>query len=301
MRLHFREKPWDLYAVAAYTIIIAPTLLLLGVGNLFAALLVVFLPGYVVMAALFPGYVPPDARAMDWVERLGISFGVSIAVVPLIGLLLNFTPWGLRFSAVVVTISIFTAAVGLAAFIRRMRLPPEQRLSLTLNLALPAWEEYSFPEKSATMALAASIVVAIGALTYVALTPHPGETFTEFYILGPTGEASGYPTQLNLSQNGSVIMIIANHEATTTNYTARVDLVGVRIVYNATSGFNETVEVNRTTWSTFNVTLADGRNWTQPYTFSIPYVSLWKVQFLLFKDGDFSSAYRELHLYVRVG
>ena len=71
---------------------------------------------------------------------------------------------------------------------------------------------------------------------------------------------------------------------------------GVQVVCNATSGFNETVEQNRTTWSTFDVTLADGRNWTQPFTFRINYTSLWKVQFLLFKDGDVSTAYRELHL-----
>jgi len=43
-----------------------------------------------------------------------------------------------------------------------------------------------------------------------------------------------------------------------------VDLLGVQIVYNATSGYNESVEVNRTISSTFHVTLADGRNWTQP-------------------------------------
>ena len=60
------------------------------------------------------------------------------------------------------------------------------------------------------------------------------------------------------------------------------------------------VEVNRTTRSTFNVTLADGQNWTRLYTFQINNTSLWKIQFLLFKDDDFSSAYRELHLYIRV-
>ena len=98
----------------------------------------------------------------------------------------------------------------------------------------------------------------------------------------------------------SVLINESNYESETVNCPIRVDLVGVQLVYNATSGFNETIEVNRTTWSTFNVTLADGRNWTQPYTFQINYTGLWKVQFLLFKDGDFSSAYRELHLYVRV-
>ena len=74
----------------------------------------------------------------------------------------------------------------------------------------------------------------------------------------------------------------------------------VRLVCGATPRSDETVEVNRTTWSTFNVTLADRGNWTRPYTFQINSTGLWKVQFLLFKDGDFSSAYRELHLYVRV-
>jgi predicted CopG family antitoxin len=83
------------------------------------------------------------------------------------------------------------------------------------------------------------------------------------------------------------------------NETVRIDLVGVQIVYNATSGFNETVEVNRTTWSTFPVTLADGRNGTRPYTFRVKHVGLWKVPFLRFKDGDVSSAYRELHLRIR--
>ncbi len=62
----------------------------------------------------------------------------------------------------------------------------------------------------------------------------------------------------------------------------------------------ETIPVSRTTSSTFNVTPADSRNWTQPYTFRINDTGLGKVRFLLFKDGDFSSAYRELHLYFTV-
>ena len=37
-----------------------------------------------------------------------------------------------------------------------------------------------------------------------------------------------------------------------------------------------------------------------PELFRIDFTGLWKVEFLLFKDGDFSSAYRELHLYIRV-
>src|SRR5437763_1002628 len=82
------------------------------------------------------------------------------------------------------------------------------------------------------------------------------------------------------------------------NFTIRIDLVGVRIVYSPTLGFNETVEVNRTTLSTLGVTLVDGENWARPYPFSIPYVGLWQVQLLLFKSEGSLSPYRELHIYV---
>jgi len=300
VRLHFQEKPWDVYAAVGYSVVLATVLLALNAGNLLAILLVLFFPGYLVGAALFPGSPVPQQAEIDWIERIALSFGLSIAVVPLLGLLLNFTPWGIQFVPIVVTITVFTVGVGVAAYWRRMRLPPGRRLSLTVDIAIPDWKDYSLLDKGLTVALASSIAVAGGTLAYVVLTPRSGATFTEFYILGPGGNASGYPTALNGSQPGTVILGLVNHEAANENYAVRIDLVGVRIVYNATSGYNETVEVNRTTWSTFNVPLADGRNWTQPYTFQINSTGLWKVQFLLFKDGDFASAYRELHLYVRV-
>ena len=300
MRLHFQKKPWDVYAAVGYTLVLATVLLALDVGNLLAILLVLFVPGYVIMAALFPGSLTAQKPEIDWIERIALSFGLSIAVVPLFGLLLNFTPWGIRFVPIVVTIALFTVGVGFAAYLRRMRLPPDQRLSLSMDLPLPNWKEYGVLDKGLSVALGASVVVAGGALAYVVLTPRLGETFTEFYILGPSGNVSGYPTDLNVAQPGSVIVGIANHESLSVNYTIRVDLVGMRIIYNATSGYNETVEVNRTTWSTFNVTLAESQNWTQRYTFRISATGLWKVQFLLFRDGAFLSVYRELHLFVRV-
>lgn len=293
MRIEFRERPWDIYGCLLYTIAMAGLLLALDIGNLVAILLVLFVPGYVLVAALFP-----SANEIDWIERIALSFGLSIAVVPLLGLLLNFTPFGIRFAPIVATIALFTVGVGYAAYWRRMRLPADRRLSLTVDLGLPGWAEYSALDKALTLALAASIVVAAATLAYVVLTPRPGERFTEFYILGPGGSADGYPTRLNVSQNGSVILGIASHEAGTVNYTVRVDLVGVRIVYNTTAGRNETVELNRTTWTWVNTTVANGGNWTQAYTFSIPEAGLWKVQFVLYKDGVITN--QELHLFIRV-
>ena len=134
MRIHFQERPWDLYVAIGYTLVLSAVLLGSGTGNLLAILLVLFVPGYVLVAALFPG-----SKEIDWIERIVLSLGLSIAVVPLLGLLLNYTPFGIRFAPIVATIALFTRLVGLAAYWRRMRIPAADRLSATPEIAGPAW------------------------------------------------------------------------------------------------------------------------------------------------------------------
>ncbi|WP_157533238.1 DUF1616 domain-containing protein, partial [Haloferax profundi] len=59
---------------------------------------VLFVPGYAFIAALFPEAGTPteesdsstDQAGIDGIERVALSFGTSIAIVPLIGLVLNF-------------------------------------------------------------------------------------------------------------------------------------------------------------------------------------------------------------------
>src|SRR6266568_4418716 len=161
-RLHFQTTPSDLYAAIGYSVVMGSVLLALGEGNILAILLVLFLPGYVLVAALFPGSLTPDEPEIDWIERIALSLALSVAVVPLFGLVLNFTPGGIRFAPVVVTITLFTVGVGAAAYWRRMRLPTDKRLAATLDLPTPAWKEYTLLDKGLTFALATSIIVAGG-------------------------------------------------------------------------------------------------------------------------------------------
>jgi predicted HTH domain antitoxin len=69
----------------------------------------------------------------------------------------------------------------------------------------------------------------------------------------------------------SVILRISTHAFARSTTRSASTSSGRRsaVVYNVIGVFNETVEVNRATWSTFNVTLADGRNSTEPDTFRI--------------------------------
>ena len=168
---------------------------------------ILFFPGYTLIAALFP-----KKAALGSIERVALSFGLSIAVVPLIGLILNYTPWGIKLYPILVSITLFILATSAAAWYRRHRLPEEERLSISFNVNLPRWAAMSGWDKVLSIILVASILGAIGALAYVIITPKAGEKFTEFYILGPDGKAANYPDEMTVGEEGKVILGIVNHE-----------------------------------------------------------------------------------------
>jgi len=295
MRLHFQRTPWDLFIGLAYAVLVAGVLLGSGGGNWIAILLVLFVPGYMIVSALFPG-----KRDLDGIGRVGLSVGLTVATLAALGLILNLTPAGIRFGPMAASVAVVTVLVGLVAVWRRVRLPSERRLSVTLNLS--RWP----PPGARRLDLAVDLAILIGIvatmliLANALVTSRPGEPFTEFYLLGPGGLPSGYPTRLNVSEPGTVVFAVANREFTQTNYTVRIDLVGVALVYNATTGRNETVELNRTTQAWFNRTVTHGEIWTEPYPFAIGSAGLWKIDFLLFRGADLSRIYRHVFLIVDV-
>ena len=65
-----------------------------------------FSPGYSLIAALFC-----KEDDIDFIERIALSFGLSIAVVSLIGLCLNFTPWGIRLDPLLISLTLFTVTI----------------------------------------------------------------------------------------------------------------------------------------------------------------------------------------------
>ena len=66
------------------------------------------------IAALFP-----RKDDLDGIERIALSFGLSIAVVPLTGLALNYTPFGIRLVPILAALSVFTVSLAVIAYLRR--------------------------------------------------------------------------------------------------------------------------------------------------------------------------------------
>ena len=123
--------------------------------------------------------------------------------------------------------------------------------------------------------------MAIATTAYIIIKPKQGETFTEFYILGPGGQASDYPTNLTVGQNASVIIGIVNHEQEKVDYNLIV-----------TSDGNVMKNVN--------ITLTNGNKTEIPYTFSESTAGQKEVEFLLYKLPDNTNVYRSLHLFINV-
>jgi len=76
------------------------------------SIFILWLPGYTFIKALFP------AKELDSIERVALSIGMSLALVPITGLLLNYTPWGIRITPVTLSLLALTVTFATAAIIR---------------------------------------------------------------------------------------------------------------------------------------------------------------------------------------
>jgi len=238
---------------------------------------VLFCPGYTLMAALFT-----KKEGMGGIERVALSFGLSIAVVPLIGLILNYTPWGIRLEPILYSAASFILIASIIAWLRRRRLTEHERFAIQFQVTMPGWSEGVWG-KVLAITVVVAILATLGTLGYVIATPKVGETFTEFYILGQDGKAANYPKELKVGEKGEVIVGIVNHEGKEVSY--RVEVV---------AGSQESTEVGP-------VVLVDEQKWEGEVSF-VPEVAgeNQKVEFLLYKDGEVEPCLEPLHLWVDV-
>ncbi|MDP2845286.1 MAG: DUF1616 domain-containing protein [Candidatus Methanoperedens sp.] len=272
-----------LTAALTFASVLAPPLEQTALRIILGIPLVLFLPGYTLIAALFPG-----KKDLDTIERIALSFGLSIAIVPLIGLVLNFTPWGIRLVPVIISLTIFILVMTFIAQLRRLRLKENMRFEVKFKEIYHSLKTEMLvkPEKRIdrilTVVLVISIVAALSMLVYVIVTPKQGEKFTEFYILGTGGKAEGYPTNLTAGKTSAVILGIVNHEYEPVNYTLQV-------------------KINEEILKEQHVQTAHNQTWEQQVNFtSLRTGTGLKLQFLLYRNDNLTQPYRDTHLWVNV-
>ena len=336
---------------------------------LFGLPFVLFLPGYAFIAALFPeaGESPVaddsderetsdtqaesgsetdpeptetddsrfaianrDRSGIDGIERVALSFGLSIAIVPLLGLVLNFTPWGIRLTPIMVTVAGFTLVSTAVAARRRAALPVDEQFSVPYRSWIDAGRTELFEPDTRldgilNIVLIASVLLAVGSVAFAVAVPPQGEQFSEFYILteDDDGElvADGYPTTFVAGESAPVVVGIGNNEHETTEYTVIIEVQVVEHVENESTGAvdsgetatnttaantTETVVLERDRLDELSTTLEHNETWHQTHELSPTQTGQdLRVQYLLYRgeppeNPTRENAYRDLHLWVDV-
>ncbi|GAA5050539.1 DUF1616 domain-containing protein [Haladaptatus pallidirubidus] len=323
-----RRLPADLVIIGAFVILTLAVVFTPGINTtplraVVGLIFVLFPPGYAFIAALFPegtslaeddpnSTVESASRfgsGIDGLERVALSFGTSIAIVPLIGLILNFTPWGIRLVPVLLSLSLFTLCMTVIAAVRRWNLPEEERFRVPYKQWGAAMKaELINPDTKADAALnvvlAISLILAVASVGFVVAVPNQGESFSEFYLLtkNENGQfvADDYPSNFTQGESKPLYVGIENNEHQEVSYTVLVRLQQVSVANNTTQVQN-TQELKR-----FQTTLEDNSTWRKQHTITPSMTGTrLRLQYLLYKGSapanpSQDSAYRELHLWVNV-
>ncbi|WP_306058645.1 DUF1616 domain-containing protein [Natronococcus wangiae] len=230
-----REVPADLAAavlvtglvdVAAFAPVIRETPVRVPVGLAF----LLFVPGYVVVAALFPD----RDRVVDGVDRLSLAVVASVIVVPAVGLTMNLTPWGIRLGPTLAAVSLVTLTVTLVAVRRRRAVPPADRFRVPyrewMRRGASAVRPTGVADLALTLSLAVAVVLAAGIVgfaiadDYAGYGPDLGEDdgFSAISLLDSDGDLATSESEaaaLEPGTAGSVVVGIDNHEAEPRSYT----------------------------------------------------------------------------------
>jgi len=116
---------WTTIALAAATVIAIFAIPenaypIVYIRYILGSIFILWLPGYTFIKALFPTQLPNknSSESLDTIERIAFSIGMSLALVSIVGLLLNYTPWGIRLVPVTLSLLGLSVTFATAAIIR---------------------------------------------------------------------------------------------------------------------------------------------------------------------------------------
>jgi len=287
-------------------------------------ILVFFLPGYAFVAAFYPTSpfkaetdgtaqegrrtIPPSGPTA--LERLVIAIGLSIVVVPLVGLIWNFTPWGIAAPQVLGSLIAVVLVGCVVAVYRRITVSVTGRFRLPLaqlSTYRSALTGNATREITISVALALLVVVSVAAVGAAITAPQNGESYTELYLLSEDPEsetfgAGNYPDTLDPGEPREMFVGIGNHESRSVSYTVVVELQRLESL-DEKRAVVETTELNR--FSTIVEPGEQTRISQKITTGSELNGQDLRLTFLLYKgeppdDPSVANAYREVHIWVSI-
>ncbi|WP_115863632.1 DUF1616 domain-containing protein [Halorussus litoreus] len=315
----------DLLAVVGYVVVAVALLFRAGVYGtpLAVALgvpLLLFVPGYALVSALFPGATPDDAvddrtlaavrrHGLSGVERIALGFGASLALLPILGLAISLSPWPIAPWPALLAVSGFAVGCSAVGAVRRSRRPPDRRFAVPLRAwvrrARRAISRGSILDSAINVGLAIAVVMSVAAIGFAVAAPSPSESYTDVSLLtrNGTGElvAEDYPDAIEQGASEPLVVELTNHEGESTDYSVVVELQRVR---DGPDGGARVVEDRRL--ATFTPSVDAGERWrtTHEVTPTMTGEDL-RLTYLVYEgdppeDPNSRNAYRWVHVWVDV-
>ncbi|WP_049923620.1 DUF1616 domain-containing protein [Halopiger djelfimassiliensis] len=234
-----RQYPVDLAVVSVAAVVASVVVTSFAAGNslrLLATLpLVLFLPGYALVSMLFPAAerdaretaateIETYPRGIDVAERLGLSFVLSISILPLLALALPATEWGLATEPLAGVLGAITVVCAQLGVVRRLRTPDAERFTVTPLVSF-AWlrRGEGAVATASSILLVAAVATAVGALLVGFIVPTSTGGFTELglYTENEDGDlvAGELPDEIEPGESIPVTVTVENHEGEETAYT----------------------------------------------------------------------------------
>jgi uncharacterized membrane protein len=112
-----KEAAWSWLTIGTsiitfLSIMLAQTQPLLYIRQVLGFMSILFLPGFCLIKTLFP------EKKIGKFETLVLSIGLSLALTPLLGMILNYTPWGLTTMSVTFSLLFLTILLAFIGIIR---------------------------------------------------------------------------------------------------------------------------------------------------------------------------------------
>lgn len=265
-----RVVTWDVIAAVSYAagaVALDATQIPPALRLVVVAPVLLFLPGYGLASVLFPG--EPSARRsplgrravevprLDLIERVAVSFGLSLALLPPLALAFG-TVLGTLEGPVVTVAAALAIGTTLVGAVRRGALPDADRFTVPLGEWIDGVRAGAVDGSTRTaavnVALAASVLLAVGAAGVAFTAPQDAASYTEFAV-GTDGDdgfvAGNYPTDAAVGEPVTFRIQVENRERTAMTYRVvaqfeRVDGGDITEVVRA-DAFDLTVEPGATT------------------------------------------------------
>ena len=233
-------------------------------------------------------------------ERVFSSIFMSLAITSTLMLIYYLADFSSGFS-LEVELAVLSLIGLLPAYARRTALGDAETPSFFVDIEVPDWRDLSVESRLYTIAIAIGIIFTFASIQSLLVTGHSEVAFSELYLLDSDGQVDSYPTETTVDVMESVIIGVSNHEGADLEYSIIVEILYFGDGNNENRSLEDAPERKKSELLP-PFSLGDEGETDFVYDFSLDEAGLWRLDFLLSKEGIDSGQgiYRQVNFWVEV-